>query len=275
MDVKELLEKSSQLPNVPDVVRELIQQMNDPNARYDLIAEKVGHDQTLSLKILRLVNSAHFGLCRKISSIDEAVVMLGMARLKTMVIASGLVGSARHVEGLDLKKFWAEAFQIATIARWFAERQKAEKPDIAFTAGLIHNIGQLLLHLTKPMLAQAIQARVESSEASRSEAEMERLGFTTPEAGEALLRMWKLPKDICDATGQYKKPLSFEPVSQLAIIINLACVVNSAIKNKQALDALQAEFPMEIAKAGGFEESILDALGEAMNLESGMEALLE
>jgi HD-like signal output (HDOD) protein len=89
MQINDLLNQTSKLPNVPEVVRQLIQALNDPNANYSEISQKVSEDQTLSLKILRLVNSAHFGLSRKVSSIDEATVILGMARLKTLVIASG------------------------------------------------------------------------------------------------------------------------------------------------------------------------------------------
>ncbi|MEC8483564.1 MAG: HDOD domain-containing protein, partial [Pseudomonadota bacterium] len=89
MKPADLLTQADQLPNVPEVVRELIMALDNPNAKYSEIAAKVAKDQTLSLKVLRVVNSAYFGLSRKVASIDEAVVMLGMERLKTLVIASG------------------------------------------------------------------------------------------------------------------------------------------------------------------------------------------
>ncbi len=151
MEVSELLQQTHKLPNVPDVVRELIQQLNNPKADYSVIAAKVIHDQTLSLKILRLVNSAHFGLSRKISSINEAIIMLGMAQLKTMVIASGFTGSVKEVEGLDLKQFWAESFQIAELAKWFAEKSNNVDPDTAFTIQVIE--GELPAELSEQYAA--------------------------------------------------------------------------------------------------------------------------
>lgn len=275
MEIRELLEQTDKLPNVPEVVRQLIQQLNNPAADYGEIAEKVAKDQTLSLKILRLVNSAHFGLRRKVSSIDEAVVMLGMVRLKTLVIASGIAGSVKEVEGLDLKKFWSESFRVAALSKWFAERDTEVDPDIAFTAGLIHNIGRLLLHLSQPTRAQEIQAQIDESNYNRCDAETEHLGFTCPEAGQALLDMWTFPAELGIAVRQYKQPTSFEEPSALAAVVNLACVVNSAIRNKDDLETLQGNFPQDVATLAGVSADTVGDLDEALNLESGLDGLAD
>ncbi|WP_027857662.1 HDOD domain-containing protein [Marinobacterium jannaschii] len=274
MEIRDLLANTSKLPNVPDVVRELIQALNNPSADYGTISEKIAKDQTLSLKVLRMVNSAHFGLSRKVSSIDEAVVMLGMARLKTLVIASGLAGSVQEVEGLDLKQFWSESFRVATLARWFAERGQGIDPDIAFTAGLIHNIGKLLLHITQPMQALAIQRLINESGCSRSDAEMERMGFTTPEVGEALLELWKFPPELGEAVRQHKKPETFEDPSLVAAAVNLGCMVNAAIREGHSVEDLQARFPTESAIIAHLPAGIVNELGEAMALESGLDGVL-
>ncbi|MGH1461568.1 MAG: HDOD domain-containing protein [Neptuniibacter sp.] len=275
MEIRDLLARTDKLPNVPEVVRQLIQQLNNPAADYGEIAEKVAQDQTLSLKILRLVNSAHFGLKRKISSIEQAVIMLGMVRLKTMVIASGLASSVKAVEGLELKKFWGESFRVAALAKWFAERETNVDPDIAFTAGLIHNIGCLLLHLTQPKHALAIQTLIEESNRSRSEAEVELLGFTSPEAGQALLDLWSFPSELGIAVCQQKDPTSFEEPSELAAVLNLACVVNAAIRNEDDLETLQSNIPAGVATLAGVSADTADALEEALSLESGLEGLLD
>lgn len=275
MEIRDLLTKTNKLPNVPEVVRQLIQQLNNPAADYGEIAEKVAQDQTLSLKILRLVNSAHFGLKRKVSSIDQAVVMLGMVRLKTMVIASGIAGSVKDVEGLDLKKFWGESFRVAALAKWCAERDTDVDPDIAFTAGLIHNIGLLLLHLAQPEHALAIQSIIKDRGCSRSEAEMEQLGFTSPEAGQALLDMWNFPAELGIAARQHKDPCSFEEPSALAAVLKLACVVNTAIRNEDDLETLQANFPTDIANLAGVSADTVDDLEEALSLESGLDGLID
>lgn len=274
MEINELLQQTSKLPNIPDIVRELIQQLNNPNADYGEIAEKVTKDQTLSLKILRLVNSAHFGLSRKVSSIDQAIVMLGMVQLKTMVIASGIAGSVKEVEGLDLKQFWAESFRVASLAKWYAEKTDTVDPDVAFTVGLIHNIGRLLLHISKPKLAEAIQKRVDESDSSRSEAEMERLNFTTPEAGQALLQHWKFPDDLAQAVRNHKRPLEAEEPTPLSAVVNVACYINACIRKERDLETTIVNFPKEEAKLAGLPADIAADCDQAMQLDSGLDALL-
>ncbi len=267
MHVEDLLSQTHRLPNVPQAVRQLIQQLNNPDADYNEIAAKVSEDQTLSLRVLRMVNSAHFGLSRKVSSIDEAVVMMGMDRLKTLVIASGLAGSVNDVEGLDLQQFWSESFRVAIVANYLAERTDQVNAGIAFTAGLIHNIGRLLLHLAAPEKAMAIQQLAEESGGSRSEAEMKILGFTTPHAGKALMDMWKFPPDLGEAIAQHKNPHGFDKPSYIAAIVNLACVVNAAARDNWSLEELNKNFPMEIVILAGLPLEIRSDLEEMLTLE--------
>lgn len=275
MQIKDLLNQTSKLPNVPEVVRQLIQALNDPNANYSDISQKVSEDQTLSLKILRLVNSAHFGLSRKVSSIDEATVMLGMGRLKTLVIASGFSNSVTEVEGLDTKKFWSESFRVATLARWFAAKTDNVDPDIAFTTGIIHNIGRLLLHLAQPNRAKAIQTLIEESNVSRSAAEIERLGFTTQEAGKALLDMWSFPAELGNAVAQHKNPITHEDPSALAAVLNLACYINASVREKRDEESVKESYPTDIAALAGVSPDTINQLAEALTLESGLDGLTE
>jgi HD-like signal output (HDOD) protein len=275
MEIKDLLNQTSKLPNVPEVVRQLIQALNDPNANYSDISKKVSEDQTLSLKILRLVNSAHFGLSRKVSSIDEATVMLGMGRLKTLVIASGFSNSVTQVEGLDIKKFWSESFRVATLARWFAAKTDNVDPDIAFTTGIIHNIGRLLLHLAQPNRAKAIQTLIEESNVNRSVAEIERLGFTTQEAGKALLDMWSFPAELGIAVAQHKNPMAHETPSALAGVLNLACYINDSVREKRDEESVKESYPTDIATLAGVSPETIDQLAEALTLESGLDGLAE
>ncbi|SEQ41196.1 HD-like signal output (HDOD) domain, no enzymatic activity [Amphritea atlantica] len=274
MEVSELLQQTHKLPNVPDVVRELILQLNNPKADYGVIAEKVIHDQTLSLKLLRLVNSAHFGLSRKVTSINEAIIMLGMAQLKTMVIASGFAGSVKQVEGLDIKQFWAESFQVAALAKWLAEKSTAVDPDTAFTVGLIHNIGRLLLHLTKPKLAEAIQKLVDETDCDRSEAERVRLNFTTAEAGEALLRYWQFPASLSEAVRYHKQPFDADPPTPLSAIVNIACYINTCMRKKLTTEEVIAMFPAAEAELAGLPPHSASISEDAMQLQSGLEVLI-
>jgi HD-like signal output (HDOD) protein len=119
--MNQLFDNIQKLPQIPEVVRTIINQLNEPHAEMLNIAKNVEKEQVISLKILRLVNSAHFGLSRKVASIDQATVMLGMNQLKTLVIASGIVSSVPKIENFDIRKFWNNCFRTATYAKWIAE----------------------------------------------------------------------------------------------------------------------------------------------------------
>ena len=274
MEISDLLEQTDKLPNVPEVVRELVQALNDPDADYNLIAEKVAKDQTLSLKILRLVNSAHFGLTRKVSTIDEAVVILGMDKLNTLVIASGMANSASDVDGLDMREFWSDSFMVASIAQWLALRSDTVQADVAFTAGVIYNIGRLLLHLAAPNRAKAIHTLVKETKASRVAAETERLGFTSQDAGKALLDMWKLPEELGIAIKQYKRPYTYEVPSPLSAILNLANYINGAITDKREIDEVIVFMPKKVIQLAGLKVEILDEVEGVLNMESGLDGLI-
>ncbi len=274
MEISDLLKQTDKLPNVPEVVRELMQALSDPNADYNLIAKKVAQDQTLTLKILRLVNSAHFGLTRKVSTIDEAVVILGMEKLNTLVIASGMSNSATNVEGLDLRAFWNDCFMVATIANWLAMRTDKVSAEVAFTTGIIYNIGRLLLHLAEPNRAKAIQTLISETRTIRIAAETERLGFTSQEAGKALLDMWQLPEELGVAIMQYKRPYTYEVPSPLSAILNLANYLNSAINDQREIDEVIVFIPKKVMQLAGLKVEVLDEIEEVLDIKSGLESLL-
>ena len=274
MEIKDLLSQTDKLPNIPEVVRELIQALNDPNANYDDISQKVSKDQTLSLKILRLVNSAHFGLSRKVASIDEAVVMLGMAKLKTLVIASGFANSAADVEGIDLPLFWCDSFQVAELARWIAEMTEGEvDADLAFTAGIIHNIGQLLLHMAQPNRAMAIKTIITTTDTQRPKAEYDRLGFTTADAGHALLESWKFPEALALAVKYQNNPADLQQDPQLSAVLKLACLINCESKTGDPIEDIIQRFPNDIATIAGIRANAAEYLAEALEVKSALDSL--
>lgn len=275
MQIEDLLKQTDKLPNVPDVVRELIQLLNSSNVKYSDITERVAHDQTISLKVLRVVNSAYFGLSRKISSIDEATVLLGLDKLKTLVIASGFSSSVAKVDGIVLPDFWADSFRVAELAQWFAKRTPLAGNDEAFTVGIVHNIGRLLLHLTAPDIAKEIQALVANRTAGRVKAESDLLGFTSQDAGRALMDLWKFPEELSDAVQHHKRPFADNDPKPLACVLNLACYLNACIRNDRDSDLVREGFPMAVAKAAGLPEGIIYELDDALIISDGLNQLLD
>lgn len=275
MQISELFEQIEQLPMVPEVVRTLIMQLNDPEIDLSAVSSDVAKDQVISLKVLRIVNSAHFGLSRKISSIDEAVVMLGMAKLKNIVVASGLTSSVHHVVGLDMKRFWQESIYIAGIAKELAILSKEADPDTAFTAGLLATIGSLLIVMGVPSQSILIREKLESGQ-SLYDAEIDVLGFSSGDLGAKLIEKWRFPQVLADAIFAHQKPLELADNDALACLLSLARYLAAEKLKGSDFDTIMARFPFEVAYQVKVNHALLECHLDSIFVEvSGLDELLK
>ncbi|HCE50366.1 MAG TPA: histidine kinase, partial [Shewanella baltica] len=159
MDSAALLNRVDELPRLPKAISELLDAVNDDNATVKSIATKVAHDPLISARVLRLANCAHYGRSREVGTIDEAVVRLGMQTLRTLVLASAVIGAVPKCEGIDLAQFWGQTFEIALYSQEMAKRCGAI-PEEAFTCGILHRIGDLLIAAVSPEDAAKIAEAV-------------------------------------------------------------------------------------------------------------------
>ena len=272
MDMNQLFDQVYKIPQVPEVVRDLIIQLNEPDLDMEAIANNVTKDQLISMKVLRLVNSAHFGLARKIGSIDEAVVMLGMKQLKTLIIASGIVTSTSEIENFDIKTFWSDSFRTATYAKCLADEINADG-DTAFTAGLISQMGKLLIHMSDPEIAIEIEKQVQTGKL-RSDIEKQVLGFTNAEICAELCLRWKFPETLVQTVAQYNEPLIFEDSSTEACIVNIAGYLSQCRRNNLSIEDMMEEFPLEVlGKLQLDQDQLAEKLPVLLETNSGLESL--
>ena len=271
--MKKLFEQVHKVPQVPEVVRILISQFNDPNINMKEIAKNVEKEQVIALKVLRMVNSAYFSLPKKIASIEEAVVMLGMAKLRTLVIASGIVSSVPEIKDFDIKQFWLESFCTAVTAKWLANEANCDG-DVAFTAGLISGLGGILIHLARPKDALDIEKRVAEGQA-RPAVEKIRLGYTSQAVCAELCVLWKFSEELTTPVAQCGEPLQFEELSKIACAIFIARYLSSCRYKRITPDEIMQSIPLDVTEklglSGGF---FTEKLEEILTLESGLEGLV-
>lgn len=143
---QEILDGVHDLPVLPAVVLELLQSMGDEDASIEALAGKISHDQGLAAKTLRLANSSFYGLSRQVSSISEATTILGLRTLRSIATAAGLVDgfSQTACRGFDFALFWRHSIGAALCARGIAKAVQLDE-DSAFTLGLLHDIGRLVM----------------------------------------------------------------------------------------------------------------------------------
>jgi HD-like signal output (HDOD) protein len=262
------------MPNIPKVVQDLIQSFGNDDVSSDEVAEKLSKDQSMTAKVLRMANSSKYGGHRNIGSVSDAVVLLGFNALRTMVLASGLTSAFPTPEGFNIKGFWIKSFTVASMSKWLATHVPDTDAEIAFTCGMIHDIGGLLTHILVNEEALEIDRVVEKG-ADRIEMEDSRLGFNFTEAGAELANRWKFPEEIVDGIKHQLQPqVSEDDYKNLAGIVYIAKYL---FENKDTEESeLVANFPSEHGKALGMDMvAVLANLKEVQALDSGIDELLD
>jgi HD-like signal output (HDOD) protein len=270
--ITQLFDNIHNLPQVPDVVRELISQINDPDIDMSAIAKNVEKEPTISLKILRLVNSAHYGLSRKVSSVNEALGFLGMDEIKTLVVSSGLVSSAPKLDSLVMEDFWTATFLKAMYAKALATKVGVDG-NIAFTAAIISNIGTLLIHLGNPSAGQEIEQHLKSGATMRYEYETRRLGFTSADVSAELSRRWKFSDELTNAIAGSSDPITTEAPSKISCTIHLAEYL-SFNKTRMNQAELIENIPFEVAAKMNISKPVLtEKVDDLLALETKLASL--
>mgnify|MGYP006148564629 FL=1 len=205
MELNTLFNQLHSLPSIPKVAQELILQFDNPNSSVDSVARNIAMDPVIAAKVLRLANSARFRGAREATSVEDAAMRLGFNTLRTLVLASAVTGAFKTDSGFDLKAFWIHTFQVAGICRLLA-KQRGEAVETAFTCGMMHNIGELLIQTGAPELAAQLNRSDKTDAAQRVALETLQLGFGFPEVGAELARRWQLPKVMQDAIAYQAKP---------------------------------------------------------------------
>ncbi|MGI2261127.1 HDOD domain-containing protein [Shewanella sp. GXUN23E] len=216
-----LLQRIDDLPRLPKAISELLDAVNDESATIKGIAEKVSKDQLITARVLRMANSAYFGRSREVATLDEAVIRLGMEKLRTLVIASSVVSAMPSIEGFDLADFWGHTFEVAVHCQAMAKKVDGVESDAAFTCAILHNIGDMLIAVVAPDKILEIKDEIARG-LSKPEAEERVLGFDSAALGALLAENWKFPLQLVDGIRFQYQPKRSRPYSPLAGLLHTA-----------------------------------------------------
>lgn len=277
MSLQKLFSQPQSLPKIPKVVLELIESFNDEDVDISSIAKKVSTDPVLTAKVLRLANSAHYGTPKTVSSVDDASVILGMSSLRTMILGSCISSAFKPIPGYDQVSFWKAAFSIAAYAKFLAEKTNKADKDVAFTTGMLHSIGSLIIRQNMPEESQKIdEIKSVGHKSRRHELEQVQFGFNYAEVGGELAKRWKFPDEMQKAIIEQIAYDQMKPYSDLAAIIYLAKFIQRSVQSELSTEEMQEAFPETLATSLGIGfEDISSQLDELKELNSGLDALLE
>lgn len=273
MNLEALFQQQTALPSIPKVVQEVIESFNNESVSIEEIAKKLAADQVLSAKILRLANSSYYHVSRTIGTVEDAVLMLGFMTVRTLVVSTGMAGSFKKLPGVDLKLFWRYSLDTAIVAKWLAKQAKLNS-DFAFTVGLMHAIGQLVMHAGMPEQALQVDKVAGPLDARRLDVERKSFGYDFADVGAELARRWRFPDEFGQVIKAFPQPLEgqFDP---FAAIVHLAAWRARAQENQYSDDEMESTFPTDVAAKLGLRlETFTVDMPPLAELSEGMQELI-
>lgn len=216
--------RSIPLPVMPEVGLALIETLDDDDAPMSRIGALIARDPALTARLLALANSAAFGLPRKVATLDNALRLVGVSRLRTLALSACLHNAFSVPEGMDAKRFWRYSMDCAGYAQWLCGglgQGRTVDPQKAWLTGLMLRLGELLIAQAFPEDIEAIEAEP-CAPGERWQREKERTGFDEGEVTAELARRWNFPSDVVHGLLLASDPMAETPITPLAGILHLA-----------------------------------------------------
>ena len=222
---KTILEAVDNLPPMPRVMHKAQAIINDPASSLKDLEKLINTDQAFAIKILRLANSTYYGRMKKVSSIQDAAVVIGMkslGELITLSCASSLLSKSLRGYDLPAKSLWQHSIGVAFGSKIIADKKYPALANDAFSAGLIHDAGKLILDEYVYERKALFQEFMADDQHTFLEAEREILGFEHAEIAAQVCQKWNFPKTISAAIRYHHQPELATEMPELAQVVHLA-----------------------------------------------------
>lgn len=223
-----IIQDLGQIPTMPTIAAKVMQIVNDPHSSAEDVAKFISRDVALTSKVLRLANSAFYGIPRTISSVNSAIVILGFNTIRSLVLSASVLKVFPAKPGLvsfDRKAFWKHSFMVGIASRMVAQiyrKKRLVDMETAFSAGLLHDVGKLILEQYSneeylPVLKAAREQRIPLVVAEKS-----MLGLTHADVSGMLVDKWQMPNELRGPIVYHHGPAEEKASQELASIIHFA-----------------------------------------------------
>lgn len=225
-EIRRTIQEMGNLPTLPNVALEVIRLSREANSSIADLVEILEEDIALTSKILRAANSAYYGVPRKIDTVKMAVVILGMNEISNLVIGTSVVNTMvvddPELGGFNIKEFWRHSAACAEFSVALYEMLGVTRPGGAYVAGLMHDLGKMILfQYFKDYFKEIVQLSA-SKKISSTEAELEIIGVDHGHIGSWLIQRWNLPEDIIESVAQHHIRPPDTPETHLAVFVEWA-----------------------------------------------------
>ena len=225
---REAVKKVATIATLPEVTNQIIKTVEDPKSTAGQLHKIVSHDPALVTRILKVVNSAFYGLPGQIGSIERAIVLLGLNAVKNLAVAASLgqmFRGAKLCEGFTPKDLWTHCIAVGVAARDIARQMKLPVADEAFLAGMIHDMGILIAMQVHPEQTVRVCEAAKAGQKSFCELERDVAGVDHQQLGQALAEQWKFPRSCQLVAGYHHNPTAL--ADQNRLLVTLVCAADT------------------------------------------------
>lgn len=279
LTMEEIVNQVQEIPPFPQTIMKIIELTNDPKSGAKDLEQEIMKDQGLTTKILKLANSAFYRGRREISTVVDASVMLGFSAIQSMVLAT-VVGKYMNKElpGYALEKdaLWKQSQISAIMTRVIAKKVKYPKPDQAYTAGLLRDIGKVILDQYVSDYSDAICALVELEGKSFIVAEEMVLGYHHGQIGAKIAEKWNLPEELVEVIACHHNPSVAFVNPELVAITHISDSLVMMMGIHIGIDGLAYEFFSDAVRLLKLDETMLsEIMSEVADIIEKEDILLE
>ncbi len=260
---RDLITENLELLSLPEIVVRINAMIDDPECSAVDIAEVIGQDAGLTARLLKLVNSPFYNFPSQVDTISMAITIVGTRQLRDIAMAAAITGRFRQIPG-DLVSpdvFWQHNLACATAARVIARESTLRdgQHEQLFVAGLLHDIGKMVMYLTCPDLARQVLDLARDPDTELATLEQRVFGFTHGEVGAELLRAWRLPESLVAPTRWHHDPGAADDYPMESATIHLANAIANTVAPPVSPDD---DLPIDLGvwSTLGLDPAVLDDL---------------
>lgn len=258
---QQLVDSASKLYTLPTIYYRIDEAIQNPNSTTSQIGHIISEDTALSARLLKLVNSVFYNFPSKIDTISGAVTVIGTKQLRDLVLATSVVQIFKGIPDnvINMQDFWLHSIASGVCAKVLATERNESNIEALFVAGLLHDIGSLIIYSQRPEQAVNVLATARKEKALLHSQEKTLLGFSHSEVGGLLVKNWRLPQNLVNTITYHHAPTKARGNRTEACIIHVADVICNALElgtsgeryvppmDKSAWKALEID-PKQISK---------------------------